>query len=96
MIGFSSILLIDMDLRNTDWQINAECKKADPELFFPSGEKGKLTIEQIQQAKEFCVRCLVREQCLEYALGNGENDGVWGGKTKRERKQMKRAAGRYR
>ena len=36
---------------------------------------------------------IVREDCLEYALSNGEKFGIWGGMSERERKRL---AGRMR
>ncbi|MEY3132868.1 MAG: hypothetical protein RLZ29_1205, partial [Actinomycetota bacterium] len=32
----------------------------------------------------------VREQCLEYALANGEKFGIWGGLSERERRRLRR------
>jgi len=32
----------------------------------------------------------VREDCLEYALLNGEKFGIWGGMSERERRRIRR------
>jgi WhiB family redox-sensing transcriptional regulator len=32
----------------------------------------------------------VREDCLEYALVNGEKFGIWGGMSERERRRLRR------
>jgi WhiB family redox-sensing transcriptional regulator len=32
----------------------------------------------------------VREDCLEYALANGEKFGIWGGMSERERRRVRR------
>ena len=37
-------------------------------------------------AKAFCARCLVRAECLEYALQIRETHGVWGGLNEMERR----------
>ena len=37
-----------------------------------------------------CARCPVRTECLEYALGNQEKFGIWGGLSERERRQLRR------
>jgi WhiB family transcriptional regulator, redox-sensing transcriptional regulator len=62
---------------NTDtranWQDQANCLGVDPDLFFP--ERGAST----REAKEVCRGCVVRLDCLEYALVNGEKFGIWGG-----------------
>ena len=56
----------------------------DPDLFFP--ERGAST----REAKEVCRGCVVREDCLEYALANGEKFGIWGGLSERERRRLRR------
>ena len=54
------------DPEATDWKARANCMGVDPDLFFP--ERGMST----REAKEVCRGCVVREDCLEYALANGE------------------------
>jgi WhiB family redox-sensing transcriptional regulator len=66
------------------WQDFANCLGVDPDLFFP--ERGAST----REAKEVCKGCVVREDCLEYALGNGEKFGIWGGLSERERRRIRR------
>ena len=75
------------------WQRQANCMGVDPDLFFP--ERGAST----REAKEVCRGCVVREDCLEYALANSEKFGIWGGLSERERRRIRRArsvAGRSR
>jgi WhiB family transcriptional regulator, redox-sensing transcriptional regulator len=69
-----------------EWQERALCSQTDPEAFFP--EKGGST----REAKRICSRCEVKDQCLEYALGNDERFGIWGGLSERERRRIKRRA----
>ena len=66
------------------WQDAANCLGVDPDLFFP--ERGAST----REAKEVCRGCVVREDCLEYALANGEKFGIWGGMSERERRRIRR------
>ena len=66
------------------WQAQANCMGVDPDLFFP--ERGAST----REAKEVCRGCVVREDCLEYALANGEKFGIWGGMSERERRRVRR------
>lgn len=68
-----------------DWKSKANCMGVDPDLFFP--ERGMST----REAKEVCKGCVVREDCLEYALANGEKFGIWGGLSERERRRIRRA-----
>ena len=44
------------------------------------------------EAKRICTRCEVRAECLEYALGQQERFGIWGGLSERERNKLKRRA----
>ena len=44
-----------------------------------------------REAKEVCRGCVAREDCLEYALDNGEKFGIWGGMSERERRRLRRA-----
>ena len=69
------------------WQDAANCLGVDPDLFFP--ERGAST----REAKEVCKGCVVRGECLEYALANGEKFGIWGGLSERERRRLRRARG---
>jgi WhiB family redox-sensing transcriptional regulator len=66
------------------WQRQANCMGVDPDLFFP--ERGAST----REAKEVCRGCVVREDCLEFALNNSEKFGIWGGLSERERRRIRR------
>ena len=68
------------------WMRDALCAESHPDLWFPEHAH---TFEN-RQARMICERCPVREQCLEYALVNGENEGIWGGLLPRERRLLKR------
>ena len=72
------------DTEARSWQDLANCLGVDPDLFFP--ERGAST----REAKEVCRGCVVREDCLEYALANGEKFGIWGGMSERERRRIRR------
>lgn len=65
------------------------CWGEDPELFFPIGETGPARL-QIAEAKAVCLRCDVREKCLAWALSEGEDFGVWGGLSEKERRKITR------
>jgi len=68
------------------WQDQALCAQTDPEAFFP--EKGGST----REAKRVCRGCEVRAQCLEFALDNDQEFGIWGGLSERERRKVSRQA----
>jgi WhiB family redox-sensing transcriptional regulator len=73
-----------------DWRLRAACKDQDPELFFPVSEKGP-GARQAHRATAVCARCPVRSECLEYALDNGLDHGIFGGTTESERRTLRRA-----
>lgn len=64
------------------WMQDAICAQTDPDAFYP--EKGGSTAE----AKRVCMRCPVRETCLEWALAGNERFGIFGGKSERERRKI--------
>ena len=74
-----------------DWRDDAACRDADPELFFPIGTTGP-ALRQVQDAIRICQACLVRPQCLAWALEHGITDGIWGGTTADQRRAMRRPA----
>jgi len=66
------------------WREDAACRGVDPNLFWAN---------DTAPAKAVCSECLVRKQCLDYALALGPSrraGGVWGGKDEREIRRMRR------
>lgn len=51
----------------------AACRDADPTIFFSDD------MSVVDQAKQWCATCPVRELCLSEALERREPHGVWGG-----------------
>lgn len=74
-----------VDEASGDWEEKALCAETDPEAFFP--EKGQSS----RAAKQICMACEVRTECLEAALANQEPFGIWGGLTERERRALRRS-----
>jgi WhiB family redox-sensing transcriptional regulator len=68
-----------------EWIEQASCRGVDPELFFPA--RGSPT----KEVKAFCKDCVVREECLDYALAHNERWGIWGGTTEKERRRLRRS-----
>ena len=73
------------------WRLAGACLGTDPDLFFPEGS-GLQATRQEQAAKQVCGRCLVRRACLTWALTAPEPDGIWGGTTPPERRQLRNRA----
>jgi len=72
------------------WRDQALCLYVDPELFFPVGDKGPART-QAEQAKRVCTECPVRVECLDWALQNGIDNGIWGGQDEVERRTLRRS-----
>ena len=77
-----------------DWQKHALCRGLDPQLFY--GEDYGEYIQAIKICNGTPARhrkpgipgCPVKEQCLEWALANGER-GVWAGTSENQRRRMR-------
>ena len=69
---------------DASWMDEALCAQTDPESFYP--EKGGST----REAKQTCEECLVRAECLDWALATDERFGIWGGLSERERRAIKK------
>jgi len=67
---------------DTTWMGIGNCRDEPPALFFPSDGVG------VEVARRICATCPVREPCLEYALVNRIDHGVWGGCSERERRRI--------
>lgn len=74
-----------------DWSERATCREEDPELFFPVGNSPQ-AMEQEAAAKNVCRRCPVVTECLQWALNDGQQHGVWGGKSEWDRRLSGRRA----
>lgn len=79
----------------------ALCAQSDPETWFPTNETpqavsaGYLGDEETQNtaraAKAICQRCTVRLECLQEALDNKIDHGIWGGLSVKERRKLRKA-----
>lgn len=67
-----------------EWHPDALCREVDPDLFFP--DRG----ESPAPALRVCAACEVRVECAAEALAVGEEFGVWGGTTERQRRRYRR------
>ena len=67
---------------DTSWMAIGLCADKPPSLFFPSDGVG------VEVARRVCAECPVKEPCLEYALAQRIDHGVWGGCSERERRRI--------
>lgn len=72
------------DIEEYAWMQNAQCRGIDPEVFFPNDGTG------FSEAARVCAQCIVKSECLEYALEKRIEHGVWGGASERERRRILR------
>lgn len=70
-----------------DWRDLALCAQTDPDAFFPNSGSRALAGRQV------CMGCEVRAECLEFALVNDIQFGVWGATGPGERRRLRNAAG---
>ncbi|TWE24245.1 WhiB family transcriptional regulator [Prauserella muralis] len=68
------------------WHEHAACRDTDPDAFFP--ERDPDIRANIATARRICQHCPVRRDCLDYALAHPDVEGIWGGLTTRERRQL--------
>ncbi|MGN6088544.1 MAG: WhiB family transcriptional regulator [Actinomycetes bacterium] len=68
---------------NEDWASQGSCRTADPDALFVQGAAQN-------RAKQVCMGCPVRTECLADALDSRVEFGVWGGMTERERRALLR------
>jgi len=64
----------------------ANCATTDPNLFFPEYGDSKVS----KKALKICALCTISTECLEYAVTNKEEDGIWGGATPNELTAMRK------
>src|ERR1700757_5300268 len=69
---------------DTNWMAEGKCRELAPSMFFPSDGVG------VEVARRVCADCPVKGPCLEYALYNRIEHGVWGGASERERRRIAR------
>lgn len=66
----------------TSWMTLGLCRTFQPGTFFPSDGIG------VDRAIRVCAGCAVRTECLDHALDNRIEHGVWGGCSERERRRI--------
>ena len=67
---------------DTTWMARGLCQFEPPATFFPSDGVG------VEKAKKICEECPAKEPCLNYALENRIDHGVWGATSERQRRRM--------
>lgn len=61
-------------ISQNDWMINANCRDAHNEVFFPTTKED----DRFEKAKEICRGCRVKRECLALVMDLPEHDDRWG------------------
>lgn len=69
------------------WRDQAACHGRDTNDFFPEMSGGSSSIS-VSKCRLICYRCKVRKQCLDFAVRNNINHGVWGGMSVTDRRKI--------
>jgi WhiB family redox-sensing transcriptional regulator len=77
-------------LQIEEWQVRAACRGPQAAVFFPPPqfERKEEKLQRERRATEICASCVVKRDCLDYALRIREPHGIWGGLNEVERKQV--------
>lgn len=79
-------MIDDEQLTAESWMVDSNCKNVDnPDMFFSQHPA------DIQAAKTMCSNCPVKLLCVSYAIDHDITDGIWGGLTETDRRQIKAA-----
>lgn len=78
--------ILEARIDHNHWRRRAACIPVPKWMFFPA----RGDIETLERAKAVCNTCPVQTECLAAHLH--EKTGIWGGKSVRERRQLRQAA----
>jgi len=85
-----------------NWRNHAACLGIGGDVFYPrDDDETKLQGQpettratgNFEAAKAICRTCMVCEECLMYAIENGEQHGIWGGMSLDERRRERKRLG---
>lgn len=74
---------MDLQIAREPWMEFSACVGMESGPFFDE--------ERVEEGKDICAQCPVREECLDFALRKRyleEWDGIYGGLTPRERRTL--------
>lgn len=74
-------------LRSEPWRDLAACRGKQKVFFKEQVKPGGYVYAE---AKKICNDCVVKKECLDFALANHERYGCWGGMTYHERQEEAR------
>jgi len=87
-----SVPLLGRYIPVQNWASEGACKGKPSDWWFPPKGMTSQVRENIAEARRICGECPVSEECLDHSL-HWEVEGVWGGKSSRERRDIRRERG---
>jgi WhiB family redox-sensing transcriptional regulator len=72
------------DLPDRRWADRAACRGANPDIWF-CDDRGA----SYREARQICVACPVRLECLTWAVETNTHYGMWGGLAPWQRKHLR-------
>jgi WhiB family redox-sensing transcriptional regulator len=76
-------------MENTDWMRDTPCHDVGPSFFFPTDGNG--SDAAITFCNTFCPAA-TKARCLQYAIAENIEHGIWGGQSERGLRSLQRAA----
>lgn len=71
--------------------VNVPCQEVGICVFFPTDEEtDRYTPEEASQARRICHKCHMISECLEFAMQENFEYGIYGGMTPAERRALAR------
>lgn len=80
---------MSLAISSYDWMERGNCARTNDRRFF-SDSGSTAQADQNAVRKEFCNSCPVKTECLNYAIDNRIDNGVWGGASERERRRIRK------
>lgn len=72
-----------------DWRLQSACLESDPDIFFPEDADNEADrVQREMAARKTCASCDVRMMCLDFALRNGDESGIFAGLDAEERRLL--------
>lgn len=75
------------------WMDQGSCRDHPQEMFYGSEDRANkarhhpnLTVDEVAKARRVCNSCPVQMECLDFAIRNREEFGIWGGSTAGQRR----------
>jgi len=79
--------------KDQDWRDKSKCRETGIDIFYPVDANGEpdatyKVADEPGNPGEYCNKCLVRRECLQYAIDNKIYDGVFGGMNEADRRKL--------